>query len=110
MFGWFKRTPKKWIGTITATWIYDDKTETKIFYHLYIKGDKRKIETEGLTPMDHPLYQGRLVPWLNGAPDALIFKDVNYKLVEYWGETKEKTESKPEFKLYNFEKKPDESA
>lgn len=110
MFSWFKRKPKKWIGTITAKWIYtEDQSESKIFYHLYLRGNKRIVESEGLTPLDHPLYKSTIVPWLNNAPDDLLYPYVDKKLTEYWG-ISEPDPPKPEFKLLKFEKKPDESA
>lgn len=105
MFEWFKRKPKKWIGTVTAKWIYDDKSEYNIYYHLYLKGNKRIVECEGLSPKDHSLYQGTIVPWVNGAPDELICPYVTRKLVEYWGESEK---PKPKFKLLKFEKKLNE--
>ena len=46
MFSWLNYNPpppKKWIGTIVAKWIYQDKSENKIYYHLYLQGNKRIV-------------------------------------------------------------------
>ena len=87
LLSYFKKdVPKtpKWVAVIEADWVGG---KDKVHYNLFVdEAGKRSCKMDGLGASQHPEYLTKVYPWLCGAPDDILIRDLNQYEPTYWAD------------------------
>ena len=82
---------KTWVGTVTARWVWVDMDNEKdeLVFQLYVTElpngkEYRSCTGYGYQAYSHTVYTKYIVPWLDGAPKAIMRPVIGTHTASYW--------------------------